>query len=153
MKILLSKQKKNHRKWEILPKMPFFDLWPPYTVQKLFWSSPNGYHLKDHWHSNIIHQFQYIYCFFKVKNSQKMMNFAKNDLIWPLTSVEAPKFLFEFDHSHICCKVWYAEQVALFSGSVAPKLREKNVSNGDEKCPLSPRFDYGNQCMTYKLSC
>ena len=57
------------------------------------------------------------------------MNFAKNDLIWPLTSVEAPKFLFEFDHSHICCKVWYAEQVALFSGSVAPKLREKNESN------------------------
>ena len=57
------------------------------------------------------------------------MNFAKNDLFWPLASVEAPKFFFELDHSHICCKVWYAEQVALFSGSVAPKLREKNESN------------------------
>ena len=49
---------KNHTENEkFCPKMPFFDLWPPYAVQKMSWSSPNDYHLKDHWHSNIIHKF------------------------------------------------------------------------------------------------
>ena len=45
-----------------------------------------------------------------------------------LAPLAAPKFFLKSDHTHICYKVCYSEGVALFTGSVAPNLREKNES-------------------------
>ena len=106
-------KKKITENGKFSPKCPFFDLWPPYAVQKLFCSSPNGHHQKDDWYSNIIHQLQYIYCFLYIKNTQKMMNFAKNDLFWPLTSVYRPKNCSDFFQTDFKWKIienaipWY----------------------------------------------
>ena len=64
----------------------------------------------------------------KSKISKKRQKNGQFDARGTLAPLASPKFFFELDHTHTCCKVWNSEQVALFSGSVAPKLREKNES-------------------------